>query len=144
MERYHALAEELRQHHGYEELALATRALMEGRLADAERYADRALEIARRLERREKPFRQAVNSHRLILRREQGRLEELLPLFRTTRSTPRPWVARCALAFCYAGLDPPRRRRRRVGDPGGHDFEDIPRDPGWMATMVLLTEVCAY
>jgi len=35
MERYHALAEELRQHHGYEELALATRALMEGRLADA-------------------------------------------------------------------------------------------------------------
>ncbi len=144
IERYHALAEELRQHHGYEELALATRALMEGRLPDAERYAERALDIARRLERREKPFRQAVNSHRLILRREQGRLEELLPLFRAPRTTPRPWVARCALAFCYAALDRRSDAAAEWGTLAASDFEDIPRDPGWMAAMVLLSEVCAY
>lgn len=141
--RYRALAAALRQHHGFEELALATRALMDGRLGDAERFAERALDAARRLERREKPFRQAVSSLRLILRREQGRLAEILPLFRAPRVVLRSWVARCSLAYCLAALGHRADAAVEWEALAAGGFADVPRDAGWMAAMVLLSEVCA-
>jgi predicted ATPase/class 3 adenylate cyclase len=144
IERYATLAAELRQHLGYEELARATRALMSGRLDEAERMASAALEVAQRLERRARPFRQAVNSLLLVLRREQGRLDELEPIFAATRAgVPRSTLARCSLALCYAELG---RRAEATGEfeqLAVADFATVPRDAGWMAVMVLLTEVCA-
>lgn len=141
--RYAALAGALRQHHGYEELARATRALMDGRLDDAEHFSTQALAVAQRLERRIKPFQQAVNSHRLMLRREQGRLDELLPLFRTPRAGPAGWLPRCSQTFCAVELGRHAEARAGWEQLAAGNFADVPRDAGWMAAMVLLTEICA-
>ncbi len=144
IERYSKLGAELRQHLGYEELARATRALMDGRFEEAEQMANQALAVAQRLERRERPFRQAVNSLLLILRREQGRLEELLPIFATARArSPRAVLARCSLALCLAELGRTAEAAAEFEQLATGNFASLPRDAGWMATMVLLTEVCA-
>jgi class 3 adenylate cyclase len=145
IERYAQLAADLRQHFGYEELARATRALMDGRFDEAERMANQALAVAQRLERRARPFRQAVNSHLLILRREQGRLEELEPIFGSARArAPKSTLARCSLALCYAELGRRTEAMAEFEELAAADFGALPRDAGWMATMVLLTDVCAF
>ena len=145
IERYASLAAKLQQHLGYEELARATRALMDGRFDEAERMADQAMAVAQRLERRARPFRQAINSLMLILRREQGRVAELMPIFGPvgTRATHAP-LARCALALCLAELGRRDEAAAELERLAGDDFASLPRDGGWMATMVLLTEVCVF
>ncbi len=143
-ERQTTLATELRQQLGYEELARATRALIDGRLDEAERMASQALAVAQRLERRARPFRQAVNSLLLILRHEQGRLAELAPIFGAGRARQQSMLARCSLAFCLAELGQRAEAAAEFEPLAAADFTGLPRDGGWMAAMVLLTEVCWY
>ena len=143
--QYARLATELRQDLGYEELIRATRALMDGRFDEAERLGIKTLEVAMRLERRLGPFRAAVNSQLLILRREQGRIAELEPVLRNDLArTPGSALRRCALAFLYSQTG--RRAEARVSfeELAASNFIAMPRDMSWYATMVLLTEVCAY
>jgi class 3 adenylate cyclase len=143
IEQYSKLAAELRQHLGYEHLARATRALMDGRFEEAERLANQTLEVAGRLERRTRPFRQAVNSQMLILRREQGRLRELEPFFRSNRARlRRSPLALCAMAFCYSELGQRNEARSIFEELAAGDFESLPRDMGWYSMLVLLSEVC--
>lgn len=142
LERYARLAAELRQSLGYEQLARATRALMAARFEEAERMGDEALAVAQRLERRTRAFRQAVNSHRLILRREQQRLEEMEPIFARARRPSGTSLARASLAHCLAELGRSEEAAREFEQIAGMGFESLPRDPGWIATMVLLAEVC--
>ena len=145
IEQYSRLAGELRQHLGYEELVRAARALMDGRFEDAERLANRTLEVAGRLERRTRPFRQAVNAQMLILRREQGRLDELEPLYRADRERiRRSGLAMSALAFCYSELGRRNEARAIFEELAEREFTSLARDMGWYATMVLLTEVCCF
>jgi eukaryotic-like serine/threonine-protein kinase len=143
--QYARLATELRQDLGYEELIRATRALMDGRFDEAERLGIKTLEVAMRLERRLGPFRAAVNSQLLILRREQGRIGELEPVLRNNLArTPGSALRRCALAFLYSQTG--RRAEARVSfeELAAGNFIALPRDMSWYAMMVLLTEVCAY
>jgi class 3 adenylate cyclase len=143
IERYARLAVELRQHLGYEQLARATRALMSARFDEAERLGHEALAVAQRLERRTRAFRQAVNSHLLILRREQRRLEELRPIFASARRAPSPALARASLALCLVELGRSEEAAAEFEQLAAGEFDSVPRDSGWMATMVLLAEVCA-
>ena len=143
IERCSKLAAELRQHLGNEELVRATRALMDGQFENAERIARQTLEVVGRLERRLRPFRQAVNSQMLMLRREQGRLSELEPFFRANRSrVARSVLATCAMAFCYSELGRRNEARTAFEELAADNFASLPRDKGWYAALVLLTEVC--
>ncbi|HVA77274.1 MAG TPA: AAA family ATPase [Candidatus Binataceae bacterium] len=142
---YSRLAGELRQDLGYEELIRATRALMDGRFAEAERLGVKTLEVAMRLERRIGPFRGAVNSQLLILRREQGRLAELEPVLRTTLArTPGSALRRCAMAFLHSQTGRRAEARARFEELAAGNFAALPRDMSWYATMVMLAEVCAF
>lgn len=144
IEQYARLAAELRHQLGYEELVRATRALMDGRLAQAEEMAERALEVAGELERRQRPFRQAVGSLRLILRREQGRIDEIEPLFASARArAPQSALVRCSLALCHIELGQRAEAVAEFEQVAAADLAALPRDAAWMATMVLLAEVCA-
>jgi predicted ATPase/class 3 adenylate cyclase len=143
--QYSRLAAELRQDLGYEELIRATRALMDGRFEEAERLGVKTLEVAMRLERRLGPFRGAVNSQLLILRREQGRLAELEPVLRATLArTPGSALRRCAMAFLYSQTGRRAETRARFEELAAGNFASLPRDMSWYATMVMLAEVCAY
>ncbi|MGC1678550.1 MAG: AAA family ATPase [Candidatus Binataceae bacterium] len=143
--QYSRLASELRQNLGYEELIRATRALMDGRLDEAERLGVKTLEVAMRLERRLGPFRAAVNSQLLILRREQGRIVELEPVLRRNLTrTPGSALRRCAIAFLYSQTGRRAQARASFEELAAGNFATLARDMSWYATMVLLTEVCAY
>lgn len=143
--QYSRLATELRQDLGYEELIRATRALMDGRFDEAERLGVKTLEVAMRLERRLGPFRAAVNSQLLILRREQGRLAELEPVLRAGLArTPGSALRRCAMAFLYSQTGRRAEARASFEELAAGNFAAMPRDMSWYAAMVLLTEVCAY
>lgn len=145
IEQYSRLATELHQHLGYYELVRATRALMDGRFEDAERLANQTLEVAGRLERRTHPFRQAVNSQTLILRREQDRLNELEPRFRSNReSVRRSGLAMAEMAFCYSELGRRMEARTIFEELAERGFASLPRNKSWYATMVLLSEVCCF
>jgi class 3 adenylate cyclase len=143
IEQYAELAAQLRQHLGYEHLARATRALMDGRFEDAERLSNQTLEVAGRLERRTRPFRQAVNAQMLVLRREQGRLHEIEPFFRARNARlRRSALAMCAMAFCYSELGRRNDARAIFEELAAGDFHSLPRDMGWYAMLVQLSEVC--
>jgi class 3 adenylate cyclase len=113
---------------------------MDGRLDEAEHMAHQALEVAGRMERRVKAFRQAVNSLLLVLRREQGRLDELLPVFAGLRAR-RSALALCSLAICYAESGR-RAEATEEFEKIAVDLAAIPRDAGWLAAMVLASELC--
>ncbi|MHB8384740.1 MAG: AAA family ATPase, partial [Candidatus Binataceae bacterium] len=143
--QYSRLATELRQNLGYEELIRATRALMDGRFDEAQRLGVKTLEAAMHLERRIGPFRSAVNSQLLIMRREQGRIAEIEAVLRTGLArTPGSILRRCAMAFFYSQAGRRAEARASFEELAAGDFSAIPRDMSWYASMVLLTEVCAH
>ncbi|MEA2680894.1 MAG: hypothetical protein QOK03_2616, partial [Candidatus Binataceae bacterium] len=143
--RFAELTDELRLPFGWKQLAFAERALMDGRLDDAEKFAFQSLEIGRRLERRFRTIRQAFNSLSLILRAEQGRIAEIEPLYRSAVTRrPSHILANCALAFCKAEMNQRRDAALIFDYITGNDLGSIPRNSTWYAIMVLLSEVCVY
>ncbi len=143
--RFAELTDELRLPFGWKQLALSERALMDGRLDDADRFAFQALEIGRRMERRFRTIRQAFNSLSLILRGEQGRIAEVEPIYRTAVARrPSHVLANCGLAFCRAEMNQRRETSLIFDYITSNDLESIPRNNAWYATMVLLSEVCVY
>lgn len=143
--RFAELTDELRLPFGWKQLALAERALMDGRLDDAEKFAFQALEIGRRMERRFRIIRQAFNSLSLILRGEQGRIAELEPIYRAAVARrPAHVLANCGLAFCLAEMNQRREASLIFEYMTSIDLASIPRNNSWYAVMVLLSEVCTY
>ena len=122
----------------------ANRALLEGRLAEAERLMDDGAAAARAAQL---PFNTRVTHgmHLVVLRHLQGRLAEIEPQARALAEEygPSYCLCRCAHLLVLAGLG-------RVGEaqdalealsPGG--FEALHRDETWMATIALLAEAVA-
>lgn len=143
--RFAELTDELRLPFGWKQLAFAERALMDGRLDDAEKFAFQSLEIGRRLERRFRTIRQAFNSLSLILRAEQGRIAEIEPFYRSAVTRrPSHILANCALAFCKAEMNQRRDAAIIFDYITSNDLASIPRNTTWYAIMVLLSEVCVY
>jgi class 3 adenylate cyclase/tetratricopeptide (TPR) repeat protein len=143
--RFAELTDELRLPFGWKQMAFAERALMDGRLDDAEKFAFQSLEIGRRLERRFRTVRQTFNNLSLILRREQGRISEVEPIYRAAVARrPSHVLANCALAFCRAEMNQHREAALVFDYITSNHLESIPHVNIWYAVMVLLSEVCVY
>jgi DNA-binding CsgD family transcriptional regulator len=117
-----------------------TLALAEGRLADAEAAADRMLEIG------------ADNwvaapgmygLHMFAIRREQGRLGEVLPVLEMmSRGGDADAVWGPGLAALYAELGRLDDARREFDALAPDRFRSIPRDALWPACATFLADVC--
>ncbi len=141
--RFSQLTDELRLPFGWKEMASAERALMDGRLDDAEKSSLTSLEIGRRMESRFRTLRQAFTNLCLLLRREQGRSGEMLPAFRAIRARhPDNLYARCALAWCFSETGESGDAQEMLDFIAGNGFESIPRNLVWYAITALLSEVC--
>jgi hypothetical protein len=113
-------------------------AAVEGRLADAERLAREALEIAR--------MRQSVYADYMFqfaqtvaIRWAQGRLVELREAL-APHANRFPWVPRWREALLAAELPDPVAARAELERHGRHGFVDLPRDGVWLLRLSALAE----
>jgi class 3 adenylate cyclase/tetratricopeptide (TPR) repeat protein len=121
----------------------AGHAHLQGRLADFDALAHHALGLG--LEGHDEMATQAFGAHMLYLRREQGRLGELVDAVSDlVERYPEIPNWRCAVAFVYAELDRRRDAQRELEALARHDFADLPRDFTWMLSIAVLSEVVAF
>ncbi|HVO22354.1 MAG TPA: sigma 54-interacting transcriptional regulator [Candidatus Margulisiibacteriota bacterium] len=121
----------------------AMQALLEGRFAECEHFAQEALEFGLRTE----PQNAERNYSTLLfgLRREQGRLEEVLPAFEAwAAAEPHLLTAayRCGLAFIYSEVGRTTAAREEFEMVAANDFRDIPWDISWVTALGYVAEVC--
>jgi DNA-binding CsgD family transcriptional regulator len=115
--------------------------LMRGELAEAERLIVQSMALVRRALR--------VNEDHLsvqifTLRREQGRLAELLPVldvFLRRHGAASIW--RPGLALLYLEMGQREPARSEFEQMAAADFAAVPRDGRWPFCMVYLSEICA-
>ena len=143
VDAYAQLARQLQQQHvGITEAAFAMLALLDGRFNDAERLALEALNLGRN--RPDGISVQAFATQIAAIRREQGTLLELEPMIRSyVEQFPALKFARCALAFCYSEGGRTEDARFHFDHFASGDFVGVPKDVSWLASMALLSEVCA-
>jgi tetratricopeptide (TPR) repeat protein len=145
LERISPIAQKVRQRYQLWWLAclLALRALMAGRLADADELATRALGIGQR--DRNPNALQIYGVQLAGLRREQGRygeLEDGLKAFIAQYPAIPTW--RCALAFLYADAGRADDARRELDAMAVDGFRGLPRDLFWLADLSLLGQAAAF
>ena len=117
-------------------------ALMEGRLADAERLISDTLALGRRSQ-----SWNAVVSERFalfVLRRAQGRLAEFEDTIKRSIHEYPPLVRfRCALAHTYGELGRKHDASAVLDELMTHDLGNEHVDAEWLLSMTLLADVCA-
>ncbi|MGH2984880.1 MAG: adenylate/guanylate cyclase domain-containing protein, partial [Solirubrobacterales bacterium] len=141
---YARLAEDLRMpQHIWHTFALrAMRAMIDGELGEAEELAG---EARRRGERAEQPLAtQYYGVQLILLRRFQGRSDELLPAVRDLAerypAIPAWRTALISLEALGGHLEEGRLELERFA---GADFSAIPRDANWLPAMGLIGEATA-
>jgi tetratricopeptide (TPR) repeat protein len=144
LERCSPIAQRIRQRYQLWWLAclLALRALMAGRLGEADELATRALGIGQR--DRNPNALQIYGVQLAGLRREQGRygeLEEGLKAFIDQYPAIPTW--RCALAFLYADAGRIEDAQRELDALATDGFGGLPRDLFWLADLTLLGQAAA-
>ena len=120
----------------------ATVAILEGRLADAERLVERAHDFGGRAQRYE--MLSFFYLQLFGLRREQGRLAELLEEFeRVPGQFPNRPVYRCIVAAVRAELGRLDEARNVLADLAGedHSFASVPVNNDLLLSTTLLAEV---
>jgi DNA-binding CsgD family transcriptional regulator/tetratricopeptide (TPR) repeat protein len=141
---YGDLAERLAHPFARWQLALrrGLRALLDGRLADAEQLIDDAYALGRRQDPRTAAG--YFGCQRFQLLREQGRLDEATTdIARLVERTPAvPGIA-ALLATVYAETGHPEQARLILARLSSNGFAALSRDYCWLGAMVLLAEVCA-
>jgi tetratricopeptide (TPR) repeat protein len=120
----------------------AMRALFDGRLEDAERSIYAFLDEGRRWGYQD--VEEVFALQLLILRRDQGRIQEVRPYLEDVahRYRQRPTWA-IALALTYAELGQLEAARAQLGLLALGGFEAIPRNLAWSSVVALVAEVCA-
>jgi tetratricopeptide (TPR) repeat protein len=119
------------------------RALLDGRLADAERLAVKALSLGERWA--PSVAAQVLSSHLFALRKEQGRLGELIgPLADLARQYPSVSGFRCGLAYVHAELGQSENAQNEFERSAANGFTDLPRDLQWLPVLATLAEVCVF
>ncbi len=120
----------------------ALRALLDGRLDDAERHARERFELIQNA-----GFQNAQMFFAVQLagvRREQGRLGELETGMRALAAQlPNMHSWRATLAYLYAEDGNEAGAREALESLAGKGFSDLARDATWLTTMGLLAEVAA-
>jgi hypothetical protein len=142
------LADELRlpAEHLIVSWAKASRAMGDGRFADAERFLEESAAISRRVQH--PSALDAFSGQMLWLRGEQGRLEApgesevafdgLLERLTTSRAILRAGLAN--YHFDYGRVVEARAEFDALSAAG---FTDIVRDEHWLVTMSMIAELCA-
>lgn len=120
--------------------ARAMRALLDGRIDDAE---EQILESLRLAERAQSPNMDLQALVQLVyLRVEQGRAQEIEAVARAQMQrfpdTPAWRTALASLLVAAGRLDEARRELARIAR---HAFADIPRDRGWLPSLAFASEV---
>jgi DNA-binding winged helix-turn-helix (wHTH) protein/tetratricopeptide (TPR) repeat protein len=140
IDAYSQLAGELRQpwYTWYVLRFQAMRALLDGRLADAEGLVEEALAAGRRVDAH---AAELVHGWQIAaLRIEQGRLGEMEPVLRALIAQyPALPSWRCALA----GLTDGAVAQRELMQMAAGDFAAIPQDIFWLTAMALLAQSSA-
>ena len=144
IQAYSQLADDLRQRHlGYAEAARAMRAMMDGRFEEAERLALEALNLGQ-----SRGDTLAVQGYAIQLtqiRREQDRFAEMEPVINGFVVTlPDLALSRCAMALCYSELERRDDASFHFEQVAQEDFARVRRDPTWLGSMALLSEICVY
>jgi DNA-binding SARP family transcriptional activator len=125
---------ELRAHH----------ALVEGRLVDAERLIHEALALGEQSQRWS--ARVAYRMQLYLLRRHQGRLDELVETFESHRGAfqYRTYpVFDCILARFYDEVGRDAEARARFETLAPDDFAGLPFDEEWLLSLSLLAETAS-
>ena len=118
----------------------ASHAHLGGRISDCEALAHEALSY--RYEGHDDDAAQAFGSQMLFVRREQGRLDELLDTVeRFVEGNPHLAGWRCAVALIYAQLGRREQAQREVDALAHDDFGDIRRDAYWLSNLGGLSEI---
>jgi len=126
-----------RLHMWYVPLFRATRALLDGRLGDAERYSAEAFAIGRETQAQNAAQLYAVQL--FALRAEQGRLAEIeQSLQEFGRRYPAAPVWRAAAAYSLAAIGRREDARRSFDALAAGGLAEVPRDGEWLTTVSLL------
>ena len=145
LDAYERIADELRMpaHLWHVPLMRAMRALIDGRFEEAERLAG---EAAAGGQRAQEPLSAQLLALQLsLIRRFQGRMEELLPeVERLADRYPAIPAWRLALVNLYTELDRREEARAAFERLASSDFEDIKHDAQYLASLTLSAESCAY
>jgi DNA-binding SARP family transcriptional activator len=144
IEAFSALAQQLRQPLYLWNAAVwrAMRALLEGRLEDADRLATEALATGSHDETVTAP--QYYAGQLLAIRREQGRIGELEQAARAmVDSNPARPTWRAALASLLVETDRADEAIGQLDTIAARGFQDIPQDGDWLTAMTLLSDCCS-
>ncbi len=119
----------------------AMRALIAGRLEEAERCAGEALRIGASAEQVTAPQYFAIQL--MAIRREQQRFDEIeQPARELVASNPDRPAWRTALMTLLWETGQLEKAREQLEALAAKNFEDIPRDGDWLITMSLIAEGC--
>ena len=124
-------------------LAKSRAALIEGRLDDSEALALQASTLG--LGGTDESAFQALGVQLLMVRREQARLDELLPgaeAFAAQYPEVPAW--RCGLAHVYSELGRRDEAARELATLGAGGFGTLTRDAFWLVGISMLSEVAAF
>ncbi|HZR79527.1 MAG TPA: AAA family ATPase [Candidatus Binatia bacterium] len=138
------LADDLRQpyYHWFAAQMRSMRALVDGRVADADRLAEEALAAGRTA--RSRNVEPVYWTQMLWIRREQGRLDEVEPVFRMgVEHFPALPAWRCALALVQSELGRTAEAALHLDVLSVDDFATVPRNAFWMASMIGIADVAA-
>jgi DNA-binding SARP family transcriptional activator len=144
-EEHRALADELKQasQQWYTTMLRSHGALFRGDFSEAEQLADEALKLGQRAQSWDAGF-----SYRLllfVLRREQGRLEEIDDGIRASLDEYVGYRSlRCLVAVLECELGREKEARRAFDELARADFAALPRDGEWLFCLCLLAEVAAH
>jgi tetratricopeptide (TPR) repeat protein len=118
------------------------RALLAGRLAEAEQLAQEALAIGSHGETVTAPQYYALQL--LAVRQEQARMGELeQPARAIVEANPHRPAWRAALATLLIETGRRDEAMQELDLLAEHDFEDIPQDGDWLIAVTLLSDCCA-
>ncbi len=127
----------------YSAVYSATRATMQGRLAEAEGLAAQGFAIGQRVE--PQLALQCFSVQMLLIRRDQFRLIELEAQVKGfAAANPGLPVFRCALANLYKELGRPDEARDLFEDLASDDFSVLPTDSFRLVGLTQLSEVAAF
>ena len=119
----------------------SARALLDGRLADAEELADEALAMGQSLSML--TAMQMYGVTQFGLRRLRGGLEELVPVVQSmVEQYPLIPAWRCGLAYLYRELGRLDDAREQFELLARDDFSHIPHDANWTVGIGILAAVC--
>jgi hypothetical protein len=127
----------------YVPLVRALRALLDGRVEEAERLNLRAAELASEVTQ-DAIVPMIVGSQLFRIRWTQERVSELEPAVRQLAETyPMIPVWRCGLIACLREAGREAELRRELDRIGASGFSALPRDNLWIVALALLAESCA-